>query len=104
PSATFRPPAGARPACAASKGADDSMPTPTTNAANNDFFSIFMALEIYSSTDAECSRRAVFAEEARLRAGERKRDRNVGRVERVADPELAEQLLAADAGAQVGER
>ena len=61
--------------------------------------------ELHSRAQPERARRTVLADESgwrQLAVGER--DRNVGRVERVADPALCEEELAANAAAEVHER
>ncbi len=62
-------------------------------------------LKTHAHPNTKRSGRAHFADEARRREpGIRKRERDVARVERVANPQLAEHVRGAHAGAQVGER
>src|SRR5262249_33563487 len=62
------------------------------------------SLKTYTGAETERPRRAVLADEPRRGAGERKRDRDVGRVERIPHPELAERPLAAQTNSNVRQR
>src|SRR5262245_41108058 len=61
--------------------------------------------ECQPDADPERSRLAVFADEAgRREAPVPKRDRDITCVERIPDPRLGEQVLAANAGPKIDQR